>query len=140
ETRHFVERAGIAARTSFVGMLQGEDKLAAFADASLFVLPSYSENFGIAVIEAMACGLPVLISDRVNIWREVVADGAGLAAPPEATAFAQRLRDILGAAGQLVRMGQAGRAAVARRYDWANIAQRLEEVYGAIVAGRRDFG
>jgi glycosyltransferase involved in cell wall biosynthesis len=140
ETRRFVEEAGISARTSFVGMLQGEDKLAAFADASLFVLPSYSENFGIAVIEALACGLPVLISDHVNIWREVVADGAGLAAPPEAAPFAQRLREMLAEPGQLVRMGQAGRASVARRYDWANIAQRLEEVYGAILAGRRDFG
>jgi glycosyltransferase involved in cell wall biosynthesis len=120
-------------------MLTGQDKLAAFADASLFILPSYSENFGIAVVEAMACGLPVLISDRVNIWREVVADGAGLAAPPEAAAFAERLTEMLAEPGNLVRMGQAGRAAVARRYDWANIAQRLEEVYAAIIAGKRDL-
>jgi len=139
EARRFVEEAGIAPRTSFVGMLQGEDKLAAFADASIFLLPSYSENFGIAVVEAMACGLPVLISDRVNIWREVVADGAGLAAPPEAAAFAEQLSAMLAEPGNLVRMGQAGRSAVARRYDWANIAQRLEEVYAAIIAGKRDF-
>jgi len=119
-------------------MLQGDAKLAAFADASLFLLPSYSENFGIAVIEAMACGLPVLISDRVNIWREVVADGAGLAAPPEAAAFAEQIQALLAQPGQMVRMGQAGRAAVARRYDWANIALRLEEVYAGILAGKRD--
>jgi glycosyltransferase involved in cell wall biosynthesis len=140
ETRGFVAAAGIAERTSFVGMLRGDDKLAAFADASLFLLPSYSENFGIAVVEAMACGLPVLVSDRVNIWREVVADGAGLAAPPEAEAFAGRIREMLAEPGNLVLMGQAGRAAVARRYDWANVAKRLEEVYAAIIAGRRDFG
>ena len=136
ETRRLVEAAGIAERTSFVGMLQGEAKLAAFGDATLFLLPSYSENFGIAVIEAMACGIPVLISDQVNIWREVVADGAGLAAPAEAGAFAQFLGEMLADPGGLVRMGQAGRAAVARRYDWANIAQRLEETYGAVLAGR----
>ena len=76
-------------------MLQGEDKLAAFADATLFLLPSYSENFGIAVVEAMACGVPVLISDRVNIWREVVADGAGLAAPRDAAAFAREITAML---------------------------------------------
>jgi glycosyltransferase involved in cell wall biosynthesis len=140
EAERFVAEAGIAPRTSFVGMLQGDAKLAAFADASLFLLPSYSENFGIAVIEAMACGLPVLISDRVNIWREVVADGAGLAAPPEPAAFAERIQALLAEPGQMVRMGQAGRAAVARRYDWANIAIRLEEVYAGIIAGKRDLG
>ena len=47
---------------------------------------------------------------------------------------------MLAQPGNLVRMGQAGRAAVARRYDWANIAQRLEEVYAAITAGKHDFG
>ncbi len=58
-------------------MLLGEEKLAALRDARMFVLSSYSENFGLAVIEAMACGLPVVISDRVNIWREVAAAGPG---------------------------------------------------------------
>jgi glycosyltransferase involved in cell wall biosynthesis len=140
ETRRFVAEAGIGERTSFVGMLQGDDKLAAFADATLFLLPSYSENFGIAVVEAMACGLPVLISDRVNIWREVVADGAGMAAPPEAGAVAERLAEMLAEPGNLVRMGQAGRAAVARRYDWTAIAQRLEQVYADVIAGKRDLG
>ena len=140
ETRRFVAEAGISERTTFTGMLQGEAKLAAFADATLFLLPSYSENFGIAVVEAMACGVPVLISDRVNIWREVVADGVGLAAPPETEAIAARIQEMLDDPRGLVRMGQAGRLAVARRYDWTGIAQRLEEVYGAILAGRRGFG
>jgi len=106
---------------------------------TLFVLPSYSENFGIAVIEALACGVPVLISDRVNIWREVVTDGAGAAAPPDIEAFAERLGAMLDDPGNLVRMGQAGLAAVARRYDWANIAERLEAVYAGILAGKRAF-
>jgi glycosyltransferase involved in cell wall biosynthesis len=140
ETRRFVAEAGIAARTTFTGMLAGQEKLAAFVDASLFLLPSYSENFGIAVVEAMACGLPVLISERVNIWREVVADGAGLAVPCDPIAFADRITAMLADPTALVARGAAGRAAVARRYDWANIALRLEQVYGAIVAGRRDFG
>jgi glycosyltransferase involved in cell wall biosynthesis len=140
ETRRFVADAGIADRTTFTGMLAGEEKLAAFADASLFLLPSYSENFGIAVVEAMACGLPVLISDRVNIWREVVADGAGRAAPCDPAAFAEHITAMLGEPESLAAMGAAGRAAVARRYNWASIALRLEQVYGAVIAGRRDFG
>ena len=139
ETRRFVAEAGIGDRTTFTGMLTGQDKLAAFADASLFILPSYSENFGIAVVEAMACGVPVLISDKVNIWREVVADGAGHAAPCDAHAFAHEIAVMLAEPRELAAMSGAGRSAVARRYDWSVIAQRLESVYAAIVAGRGDF-
>jgi glycosyltransferase involved in cell wall biosynthesis len=70
---------GIADRINWPGMLQGEMKWGAFYSAEVFVLPSHQENFGIAVAEALACGLPVLISERVNIWREILADNAGLA-------------------------------------------------------------
>jgi glycosyltransferase involved in cell wall biosynthesis len=120
-------------------MLMGQEKLAAFADASLFLLPSYSENFGISVVEAMACGVPVLISDRVNIWREVVADGAGRAAPCDAEAVARQITEMLAEPAALERMGAAGRAAVAARYDWATIALRLEQVYEAVITKRREF-
>jgi glycosyltransferase involved in cell wall biosynthesis len=136
DSKRFVAEAGIESRTSFVGMLQGEAKLAAFTDANLFLLPSYSENFGISVIEAMACGLPVLVSDKVNIWREVVADGAGLAAPCDAAAFADLIAQLVDDAPRLARMGEAGRRSVARRYDWASIAERLEAVYQAVLAGK----
>jgi glycosyltransferase involved in cell wall biosynthesis len=139
ETRRFVADAGISARTTFAGMLMGQEKLAAFADASLFLLPSYSENFGISVVEAMACGVPVLISDRVNIWREVVADGAGRAAPCDAEAVARQITEMLAEPAALERMGAAGRAAVAARYDWVTIALRLEQVYEAVIAKRREF-
>jgi glycosyltransferase involved in cell wall biosynthesis len=76
-----VAELGIAQRVTWTGMLQGDEKWGAFYASEAFVLPSHQENFGIAVAEALACGLPVLISDKVNIWREVEADGAGFAAP-----------------------------------------------------------
>lgn len=62
---------------TFTGMLTGNLKWGAFAAADAFVLPSHQENFGIAVVEALACSTPVLISNKVNIWREIVNDGAG---------------------------------------------------------------
>ncbi|MFN6947201.1 MAG: glycosyltransferase [Cytophagaceae bacterium] len=65
----------------FPGMLSGEDKWGAFYASEAFVLPSHQENFGIAVAEALACGKPVLISDQVNIWREIDEGGGGLVAP-----------------------------------------------------------
>ena len=72
---------GVASRISWPGMLSGDLKWGAFHAADVFCLPSHQENFGIAVVEALACGKPVLISDKVNIWREIAKDGAGLVAP-----------------------------------------------------------
>ena len=62
---------------TFAGMLTGDPKWGAFSAADAFVLPSHQENFGIAVAEALACGTPVLISNEVNIWREIEAERAG---------------------------------------------------------------
>jgi glycosyltransferase involved in cell wall biosynthesis len=64
----------------FAGMLSGDSKWGAFYGCESFVLPSHQENFGIAVVEALACGKPVLISNQVNIWREIKAAGAGIVA------------------------------------------------------------
>ncbi len=64
----------------FTGMLQGDAKWGAFYGCEAFVLPSHQENFGIAVVEALACGKPVLLSDQVNIASDIVADGAAIAA------------------------------------------------------------
>jgi glycosyltransferase involved in cell wall biosynthesis len=62
----------------FPGMLAGDVKWGALSAADAFVLPSHQENFGIAVAEALACGTPVLISNKINIWREIETDKAGL--------------------------------------------------------------
>lgn len=74
------DQLGIADRITWTGMVQGDDKWAAYHASEAFVLPSHQENFGIVVAESLACGLPVLISNKVNIWREIEADGAGLVA------------------------------------------------------------
>ena len=70
--------AGIADRITWPGMLRGDDKWGAFHACEVFCLPSHQENFGIVVAEALGCGKPVLISDKVNIWREVEEDAAGI--------------------------------------------------------------
>ena len=69
---------GIGDRITWTGMLTGAEKWGALAASEVFVLPSHQENFGIVVAEAMACGLPVIVSNKVNIWREVESYGAGL--------------------------------------------------------------
>lgn len=92
DLRTIAAHAGVAHRMTWVGMLQGDVKWGAFRTSDAFVLPSHQENFGIAVVEALACGLPVLISDKVNIWREVAADGAGFVAPDTIEGTARNLR------------------------------------------------
>ena len=77
ELRKQVARLNLTERVVFTGMLEGTLKQGALASADAFVLPSHQENFGISVVEALAAGVPVLISNRVNIWREIDADRAG---------------------------------------------------------------
>ena len=79
--RELAARPGVANRITWTGMLSGDLKWGALHAAEVFALPSHQENFGIAVVEALACGVPVLISQEVNIWREVVESGAGFAEP-----------------------------------------------------------
>lgn len=79
DSRRLAAERGIADRVVWTGMLSGAVKWGAIRAADVFVLPSHQENFGLAVVEALACGVPVLVSREVNIWREIVDDGAGLA-------------------------------------------------------------
>ena len=91
------QELGIASRVTWTGMLSGDLKMGAFHAAEVFVLPSHQENFGIAVAEALACGLPVLISNKVNIWREIKEDQAGFVAQDDVTGTRQLLQQWLNA-------------------------------------------
>jgi glycosyltransferase involved in cell wall biosynthesis len=74
------DQVGWQEELSWTGMISGALKWGALRAAEVFVLPSHQENFGIAVAEALAAGTPVLISNKVNIWREIESDRAGLVA------------------------------------------------------------
>jgi glycosyltransferase involved in cell wall biosynthesis len=76
---HLKRLAAENSAVTFTGMLAGSSKWGTLSAADAFILPSHQENFGIAVVEALACGTPVLISKEVNIWREIDADQAGYA-------------------------------------------------------------
>lgn len=78
EMKALAASLGIGDRITWTGMLTGDAKWGAFYQAGAFILPSHQENFGIAVAESLACRVPVLISNKVNIWREIAEDGAGL--------------------------------------------------------------
>ncbi len=75
------EDLGIAQRVHWPGMLKGDQKYGALRACDAFILPSHQENFGVVVAEALACGRPVLISNQVNIWREIEQERVGFVAP-----------------------------------------------------------
>ncbi len=133
KVRYWLNCEGVLDRATFTGMLTGKDKLAVLQDADVFVLPSYTENFGISVVEAMACGLPVVISDKVNIWREVVANGAGRVATCDADRFGEIISDFLDNPEAAKQMGERGIILVKERYQWSSVALVLEDAYRSII-------
>jgi len=123
---------GVAGRVVWPGMLTGDVKWGAFRAAEVFVLPSHQENFGIAVAEALACGLPVLISDKVNIWREIEEDGAGLVGPdtqPGADRLLQEWLTLPAAARE--EMARRARQCFEGRFEIRMAADRLLEALRA---------
>lgn len=125
------QQLGLAARVHWVPMLTGDAKWGALHAAEAFVLTSHQENFGVAVVEALACGLPVLISEPVNIARDIVADGAGWAAPDTvagATSLLRRWQETPPA--ERARMAAAARRCHATRYSPGVATDALLTAFG----------
>lgn len=95
ELQAIARKAGIADRIHWPGMIVGPEKYGAYRGATAFVLPSHQENFGIVVAEALSCGCPALISDKVNIWQEIETSGSGLVAPDTLEGTKDMLRRFL---------------------------------------------
>lgn len=113
-------------RVHWPGMLTGDAKWGAFRAAEAFVLPSHQENFGIVVAEALACGAPVLITDKVNIWREVEAAGAGLVAADDQDGIDRLIEQFLALEPEARdRMRRAARACFETHFDMSVSAHAL---------------
>jgi len=128
-----IAQKDIARRVSFIGPVAGSDKRALLQRSDVFVLPSEDESFGIAVAEAMAVGCPVVVTPEVAIMDVVRSTKAGLVAPRESSAIAASLETILGDPGRAKAMGDAGRRAVDREFDWPVVAEQMERMYEAVV-------
>ena len=125
------QELGVGNKITWAGMLTGDLKWGAFATGEAFILPSHQENFGIAVVEALACGLPVLISNKINIWREIEADGAGLVAEDNqgGTNIMLQKWQALGA-GECQKMRRAATECFAKRFDMALAPESLLRILG----------
>ena len=125
---------GIADRVVWAGHLQGAMKSAAFAQAEMFVLPSYSENFGIAAAEALHCGLPVVLGAGVALAAQVAAAGAGFAVAPEATAIAAAIRRLHDEPALRTQMAAQAARLAAEEYSSATMGARLRDLYETILS------
>jgi glycosyltransferase involved in cell wall biosynthesis len=128
-----VKASPLASRTTITGFVTGELKAALLQDADLFVLPSYYENFGIAVAEAMVAGTPVVISDQVHIWNEIKEAEAGWVSPCEVNALAERLREALQDSGERQRRGANAQTHALEYYSWDAIARQMIQAYQRIL-------
>lgn len=140
KARQWLAEGGVLDKATFTGLLKEEDRFAALQQAEVFALPSYTENFGQVVAEAMASGVPVVISDRVNIWPEVLRADAGLVVPCDAEATAQALRSVLADPARGRQMGSNGRRWVAEHLPWHVVAAQMARAYEEIVWDHRARG
>lgn len=140
EDQHAGELQALAAtlglrRVAIEGPIYGDAKIKAYRDASLFVLPTRNENFGLTVAEALAAGTPV-ISTKGAPWRGLVTEGCGWWIDDDVDAVASALRGAMATPTEILdRMGEKGRAWMARDYSWDRVARAMNEVYGWLAPG-----
>jgi len=128
-----IQQMGLRDRVTLPGFLTGDDKALALYGSDLFVLPSYGENFGIAVAEAMAAGLPVMVTPAVEIADDIAAQGAGWVIPGTAEAWTAALWEALTAPLERQRRGQQGQHFAQAHYNWTTIGQALVNAYETVL-------
>lgn len=128
-----IQNSSLRSHTSITGFVTGELKSALLQAADLFVLPSYYENFGIAVAEAMAAGTPVVISDQVHICREVGESESGWVSKTDVSDLTELLHIALQNPSELQRRGLRAKEYALKHYSWDAIAHQNIEAYQQII-------
>ncbi len=126
-------KQGLNDKIIFTGMLLGKNKIAAYQESDVFVLPSYSENFGIVVIEAMYFGLPVVITKNVGIASSVEKAGAGIIINKDEKQLSEMILTILNNPDLAKRMGENGKRLVETEFSWQNITEEFIKEYDKII-------
>ena len=133
QVKAWAAQAGIADTTVMTGLLDEQDKLGAFADCDVFVLPSAAENFGFAMFEAMACGRAVVCSNTLNYASEVRRFDAGIVVGRTPAEFAEAIGLLLADAGRRAKLGRNGQR-LAQAYSWDNCGRLLDTAVRCILA------
>ena len=126
--KSLVHKLKLEEKVIFSGPVYGDQKLAAYVDADVYALTSSYEVFGITIFESLACGTPVVVTDRCGI-ADIVKDKAGLVVPYDTAMLKEALRQMLGDGKKRQQFGRDGKALVREKYGWEAIAERTEKVY-----------
>jgi glycosyltransferase involved in cell wall biosynthesis len=132
--RERVQQRGIAGRTHFVGVVRGEAKVALYRRAAMLALPTSQENFGLVFPEALACETPVLLTEGVDIYEELVSAGAGELIRRDAEDVAAKIDALLANPEEARRRGEAGRRWVFQTLEPSAIARQWLDVYHSLLA------
>ena len=128
-------KLGLRNRVSFTGMLEGEKKQAALANAELFVLPTHSENFGIAVAEALSYAVPVITTKKAP-WQSLSTEKCGWWIEDDQQTLTITLAEAMQTScAERKEMGLRGRALVENKFSWEQAAREMAAVYRWILAG-----
>ena len=130
-------KLGLADRVLFTGFLDSKARLSALVDADVFILTSYSENFGIAAVEAMAAGLPVIVSDRVGIAEDLRRERAGVVVSMDPGAVAGELLRLLASPEERRELSRRALHMVNERYSPVNVAKAMLDEFERVLAGKR---
>ncbi|MEO0824885.1 MAG: hormogonium polysaccharide biosynthesis glycosyltransferase HpsP [Cyanobacteria bacterium J06639_16] len=131
--RQQIEASPLAEQTTLTGFVSGNLKAALLAAADVFVLPSYYENFGIAVAEAMLAGKPVVISEGVDIWKEVKSSTSGWVTPTQVEPLTEALRAALSDGEARQQRGINAKTYAESHYNWDAIAQQMLNAYDQLL-------
>jgi glycosyltransferase involved in cell wall biosynthesis len=138
--RALARELGIGARVHFIGPVGDTDKWALYAAAEVFVLPSYSENFGNVVAEAMAMGCPVIVTPEVGIAALVAQAGAGIVSSGEPAQLAAAIAAVVNAGPQRAEYARRGQELARSTLSWSGVAAQIETLYLRIRVSHRPRG
>lgn len=131
--RRLANDLGLSGRVEFAGFVAGEEKQRLLERATVFVMPSYQENFGMAAVEAMAAGLPVILTKGVDLWPDVESYEAGLVVDHDAGALAAAMERAIGDAALRAAMGRNGAALVKAHYSHEVVGRALIDMYRDVI-------
>ncbi len=131
---------GVSGSISYVGMVGGAAKAQLLERCELLVNPSYLESFGMSIVEAMARGKPVVVTDRVNIAPDIAKAGAGIVTRCDPTSIAGAIIELLRNTTRASSTGRAARALVERRYSLDDVADKMATAMAGVVERHRARG
>jgi glycosyltransferase involved in cell wall biosynthesis len=129
---------GVGQEVLWVGFLDGVGKLSAFAAASMFVLPSYSENFGIALVEAMATGLPCVTTDGVAVSEDILEHNAGIVVKADVKLLSGAMNRLLDDAALRARLSANAKKLAKERFSLDAMGTALRRLYEDILSRKKD--